>query len=220
MTAASRLRVIRGDKDPGARVESAGRPLSSPLNTTLAAVDICSFGGRDDHVQLHQRREMYARLVEACEITQIPWWECYREDRGDCALIIAPPEVPAEHLLDPFAHHLTAVLRRYNRLASTAARLRLRLAVHVGQVHRDAHGVAGRAVVHLFRLLEAGEFKQALAFSGADLGLIVSDRLYADVTGCGGLIDPDAYQRLSVSCKETQAQAWAWFPPCRAKVAG
>ncbi|MGH3239506.1 MAG: hypothetical protein ACRDNL_03945 [Spirillospora sp.] len=166
----------------------------------------------DEHSQLHQRHQLYARLAEACEITRIPWWDCYREDRGDGALIIAPPEVPADAFLDPFAHHLTAVLRRHNRLASPAARLRLRVAVHAGHVNRDAHGVAGQAVLHLFRLLEAAAFRKALAGGSADLGLIVSDRLYGDATARGGLINPDAYRPLRVSHKETRAKAWLWSP--------
>jgi hypothetical protein len=216
MTISPSLRVIRSD------IESAPQPHTVPsaLHTTLAAVDISSFGNRDDHTQLHQRREMYALLAEACEITRIPWWDCYREDRGDGALIITPPHVPAEDLMDPFAHHLTAVLRRYNRLASASAGLRLRLAVHTGRIHHDAHGVTGQALIHLFRLLEATSFKRAFANAGTDLGLIVSGHLYADATSSSAFIDPDAYKPLRITCKETRTQAWAWFPPSRAGSAG
>lgn len=186
-----------------------------PVHTTLVAVDICSFGDRrrDDGVQLHLRREMYDRLMEACAITRLPWWESHREDRGDGALVVMPPYVPPEDLLDPFAHHLTALLRRYNRLASEAARLQLRLAVHAGRVHGDAYGMAGQPLIHLFRLLEARSFKNALAGSGADLGMIVSDRLYADAMDLGGLVDPGAYRETRISIKETRARAWMWFPP-------
>ncbi|WP_157419543.1 hypothetical protein [Actinomadura kijaniata] len=180
---------------------------------TVVALDICSFGERDDCIQLHQRREMYAQAANAFEMTRIPWSACYREDRGDGVLIIAPPNVPSDYFLDPLAHHLTVLLRRYNRIVSAAARLRLRLAVHAGYVHHDAHGVAGRPLIHLFRLLESGEFKQAVAATDADLGLIVSDRLYADTCGYGGFIDGDAYRRLRVTCKETNTVARVWFPP-------
>ncbi|TDB92486.1 hypothetical protein [Actinomadura sp. 7K534] len=196
---------------PDPMAERHERPPS--MHTTLVAVDISSFGtpGRDDLAQLHVRRHMYGLLIEVFEMTRLPWWDCHREDRGDGALIIAPPEVPAGDFLDPLAHHLTAVLRRYNRLASDAARLRLRLAVHIGLVHRDAHGVAGQALVHLFRLLEAPAFKRAFADSGAELGLLVSDQLYAQACAAGGLIDPAAYRPLRVTSKETRARAWSWF---------
>jgi hypothetical protein len=208
------LRMIRSGERLSQISARLLRPQKWPpgLYAALAAVDICSFGGRDDHVQLHQRRVLYAQLAEVFEMTGISWTECYREDRGDGALIIVPPGVPVHHLLDPLAHHLTAALRRYNRLASTDAQLRLRVAVHAGYVYRDDHGVAGRAVVHLFRLLDSAVFKCALADSGADLGVIVSDRLYGDADG---LVEDAAYRQLNVICKETSAKAWVWIPPRR-----
>ncbi|MGP4029735.1 hypothetical protein [Actinomadura sp. 3N407] len=192
---------------------STGEGLPSPVPTTLAAVDICRFGARSNaRTQLHLRREMYALIAEACRITRVPWAASYREDRGDGALFIVPPDVAAEHLLDPFAHHLVAVLRRYNRLSSHAAQLKLRLAVHTGRVHSDDHGVTGPALVHLFRLLDAPAFKK-IAADTADLAVIVSDRLYTDVTEGGGLIDPTAYKPQRITCKETRTRAWIWTPP-------
>jgi hypothetical protein len=189
------------------------RERGRTLYTTLAAVDISAFGGRhrDDIAQLHVRREMYGLLTEAFEMTRLPFWDCHREDRGDGVLIVAPPDVPAADFLDPLAHHLTAVLRRYNRLASDAAELRLRLAVHAGLVHRDAHGVAGQALVHLFRLLEAPAFKRAFDEAGTHLGLIVSEHLYEQTCTAGGLVDPAAYRCTRVTTKETRARAWSWF---------
>ncbi|XRQ10296.1 hypothetical protein ACN3XK_05160 [Actinomadura welshii] len=197
---------------PPSELIEVPRELGPSMHTTLLAVDIESFGAprRDDLAQLHVRRHMYQLLIESFEMTRLPWWDCHREDRGDGALIVAPPEVPATDFLDPLAHHLTAVLRRYNRLASDAARLRLRLAVHIGLVHRDAHGVAGQALVHLFRLLEAPAFKRVFADGGAELGLLVSDQLYAQACAAGGLIDPSAYESLRVTVKETRARAWFW----------
>ena len=47
----------------------------------------------------------------------------------------------------------------------------------------------------------------------ADLGMIVSDRLYNDAIEDGALINPDAYRRMRITCKETRTYAWVWFPP-------
>ncbi|MFI6516994.1 hypothetical protein ACIBF1_15675 [Spirillospora sp. NPDC050679] len=188
----------------------------APVTTTLAAVDICAFGSRrDTRTQLHLRREMYGLVAEACRITRVPWSDCHREDRGDGALFIVPPDVAADRLLDPFANHLAVVLRHYNHLAGPATRLRLRLAVHTGRVQRDAHGVAGPALVHLFRLLDAPAFRRAAADAAGGLAMIVSDRLYTDAVEGGGLVDPAAYRSQRVTCKETRARAWIWTPPAR-----
>jgi hypothetical protein len=180
----------------------------------MAAVDICAFGGRrHEDVQLHLRDRMYEYLAGAFGMTRLPWLECYREDRGDGVLMIMPPAVPAEALLDPLAHHLNFLLRRGNRLASDTARLRLRLAVHAGDVHRDANGVAGHAVNLLFRILDADRFKKVLTASNSDLGLIVSDQLYMTVTQRAGLVDAEAYQQINIRRKETRTRAWVWLPP-------
>ena len=185
-----------------------------PMHTSLAAVDICAFGSRHyEDEQSHLRDKMYEYLADAFDMTRLPWSESYREDRGDGALIILPPKVLADTLLDPLAHHLNVLLRRSNRFANDATRLRLRVAVHIGDVHRDANGVFGHAVNHLFRLLEASKFKKLLAASDADLGLIASDRLYQATTYRAGLIDADAYQSINVRCKETRARGWVWLPP-------
>jgi hypothetical protein len=190
--------------------------LSPGMHTTLAAVDIAGFGhhDRDDEAQMYVRNAMYRYLTEVFATLQLPWSDCYREDRGDGVLIITPPAVSGECLMDPFLHHLHVALRRHNRLASQAARLRLRLAVHTGQIHRDHNGTGGHDLVHLFRLLDAPKFKKTLNASGADLALIVSDQLYqAAIQRGSGLINPHAYRRRRISHKETRARGWIWTPP-------
>jgi hypothetical protein len=192
----------------------AGAPSAPPTHTALMAVDICAFGDRrDGDMQLHLRAKMYELLARAFAMTLLPWPETYREDRGDGALIILPPAVPAEILLDPLAHHLSALLRQSNRFASDTARLRMRVAVHAGDVHGDAHGVAGRAVVLLFRLLDCPKFKRLLATSGADVGSIVSEPLFQDATHRSGFVDAGTYQQINVRCKETNTRARVWLPP-------
>jgi hypothetical protein len=156
---------------------------------------------------------MYSHIEEAFKITGIPWTDCYQEDRGDGALIIMPPELPAHLLLDPLAHHLNAVLRQDNRTLSRASQMRLRMAAHSGIVHSDAHGVSGHALIHLFRLLEAPAFKKSVELSPMDLGLIVSNRLYRQAHELGGYVDPARYRRVRLKSKETRAIAWIWQPP-------
>jgi hypothetical protein len=189
-------------------------PMSEGLNTTLTAVDISAYGDerRDDDVQMYLREAMYDLVKDALSVIQLPWRYCYHEDRGDGLLVITPPGIPAEALMDPLAHHLHARLRRRNRLASEVAHMRLRLATHTGQIHHDPHGIGGHAAVHLFRLLDSPAFKAALNASGADLGLIVSDQLFHDARR-SGLVDPDAYQPIQATLKETDTRAWVWLPP-------
>jgi hypothetical protein len=184
----------------------------------MVAVDITGFGDprRDTGAQLRLRGRLYDHLMETFDSTGLPWQDCHCEDRGDGAFIVAPPDTDPDDFLDPLAYRLNAVLRRDNRVGGGLMRLRLRMAVHHGQVHYDAHGVAGHATIHLFRLLEADAFKRALRAAGTDLAMIVSDRLYADAAGRGGLLDCAAYRRIRITNKETRrAPAWLWLPPRR-----
>jgi hypothetical protein len=215
-----------GDRFPGHRnagpihVRTSDGVISRPLelapamHTTLVATDIVGFGKkyRDADAQMHVRRMMYELFIEAFTITGLPWWDCHREDRGDGALVVAPPDVHPDSFLDPLAHHLNATVHRYNRHASDNTQLHLRMAVHHGYVYRDTYGVTGDALTHLFRLLEAPAFKKSLATVEADLGVIVSHRLYTDARQRGGLINPAGYAPLHLSYKETRTRAWLWLP--------
>jgi hypothetical protein len=198
----------RSTDSPPAAIKQAKTEL------TLLALDIAAFGDprRDNEIQLHLRRALYDHVAEAFAMTHLPWRRCYHEDRGDGALIVVPPDVEPTDLLDPFAHHLTALLRRSNKLASDPARLRVRGAVHTGRIHADERGIAGQALVHLSRLLDAPAFKRALNASGADFGLVVSDHLHAQALAHGGFFNPAAYRTLTIRHKETRARAWLWLP--------
>ncbi|MFI0479022.1 hypothetical protein [Actinomadura sp. 9N215] len=194
--------------------------LPLPMHTTLLAVDVVGFGRRcpDTAAQRTVRREMYERLGRAFAATGLPWDACRREDRGDGALIVAPTGVDPVACLDRLARNLAVILHHRNRFADDGARLRLRVAVHHGYVERDAYGVFSPATSHLFRLLDAGEFKDALRTAGADLGLITSDTLYTQLFARAaprgdGAVAPAGYRMIRVNCKEIRhAKAWLWLP--------
>ena len=88
-------------------------------------------------------------------------------------------------------------------------RIQLRGALHVGPVFADAHGVSGRAVLDTARLLDAAPLKEALATSGADLGVIVSGFVHDLLAEHhSGLLDPDSFAPVRVTVKEYDVAAW------------
>jgi hypothetical protein len=195
-------------------VTAMDHPEWSPHRVILA-VDIVGFNdeSRDDEVQLALRRSLYLILAQAFEAASIDWSETVHEDRGDGAVMVLPPDVPAATVLGPLALHLRAAVRRHNRLSSEIAQIRLRVSVHAGEVHRDDHGLVGRAVNHVFRLIEAPAFK---SLACGDIAVIVSGTLYDEVVRHGpGLIDPASYRPVIAALKETRAPAWVqtWDGP-------
>ncbi|HEX6470506.1 MAG TPA: hypothetical protein VF069_15520 [Streptosporangiaceae bacterium] len=187
----------------------------------LLAVDVAGFTarGRDDEVQLVIRDALYRLLIAAFCTCGIAWETCHHEDRGDGVLVVVPLHFPTIVVVDALVPRLRAGIRRHNRLSSEIARIRLRVAVHVGEVHRDRYGVAGVAVNHLFRLLDAPAVKETLSAGSGELALIVSDYLYGSVLlPAGEHADLDAYLPVEVALKETRARAWIQAPAQRSAI--
>jgi class 3 adenylate cyclase len=180
-------------------------------HAVVFAVDIADFTAaeRDDEVQLALRDVLYRVLIDAFDAAGVAWEQCLVEDHGDGVLVIMPAQLPIATVIDPLLIFLRAGLRRHNRLSREVAHIHLRAALHVGEVHRDAHGVAGNAVNLLFRLLDAPVLKEALVSQGTELALIVSDQMYEQaVRRNPELMNPTAYRPVIAATKKTRAHAW------------
>ncbi|XVQ10695.1 effector-associated domain 2-containing protein [Spirillospora sp. CA-255316] len=183
--------------------------------STQFVCDIASFGDerRGDDARARVRAGLYAGLRTAFTAEGVSLDGCYREDRGDGALVVLPPDVDTALLLTSVAYRLRGEVRRHNAYSSEAVRFRLRVAVNTGEVHWDGEGLVGTALNHAFRILDAEPFKEVLRASGADLALIVTPRVYDDVVKQGrGLLDRQDYRRLEIKVKELEGFAWVTLP--------
>jgi hypothetical protein len=177
----------------------------------LFAVDIAEITdpGRDEEIRLAVRDALHRLLIDAFEGAGISWRSCVREDRDKGVVVVIPAHMPTIRVVDPLVHEIRLRLARHNRLSSPAAQLRLRLAVHIGEVHRDERGPAGTAVNHLLRILDAPDLRQALRSSDSGLALIVSDYVYWNVIyGGPGGVNPVAYSKITMGAEQFQAPAW------------
>lgn len=190
------------------------RVLAPAMHRTILAVDVEGFGDRrrtNPH-QLAVRQALYQALHRAFTRSRVGWDDCYHEDRGDGVLVLIPPSIPKYLLVTCVPEELAAALSEHNRTRAAEASVRLRCAVHAGEVHRDDHGVAGAAVNLTFRLLEAAPLKSTLAQSPGGLALIVSEWFFEDVLRHDPAGEPARYRRVHVSVKETQTTAWIGLP--------
>ena len=182
---------------------------------TLFAVDIAGFTrpDRDDDIRLYLHEKLYEFLGKAFDDSGVPWASCWSEDRGDGALVVIPPDIPGQGVIDPLPDRLRALVRRHNHFSREAARLQLRIAAHIGPVDHDGYGFVGTDVNLLFRMLEARPLKRALADSGADLALVVSDYVYDSlVRRHPSRVSPDAFRPARFQVKHTRAKAWTYLP--------
>jgi class 3 adenylate cyclase len=102
--------------------------------------------------------------------------------------------------------------RAHNEAASRQRRIRLRAAIHAGEVHYDEYGVAGMAINMAFRLMDADTLKRTLRDSSHALALIASHWFYDEVIRHSPRCSPAAYRQVEVAVKETKATAWISLP--------
>jgi hypothetical protein len=196
----------------------AARTLAPPVGgqvCTLFAVDIAEFTrpDRDDDVRKFMREELYRILERAFDGSGMDWTACFREDRGDGALVVVPPSIAATGIIDPLPERLRSLIRLHNHVSCAAAHFQLRVAVHIGPVDHDGHGFVATDVDFLFRMLDARPLKHALARTGAALALIASDYVYRNVISRHpSLISPAAFRPVRFQVKRTRARAWIYVP--------
>ena len=140
----------------------------------------------------------------------IPWDDCSIEDRGDGAFVLIPPEIPKALLVESLPSALVAALQAHNGAHPGPERIRLRMALHAGEVHYDEHGVTATAVTLAFRLLEAGALKAALARSPGVLAVIASSWFFEEVVRHSS--NTAGYRRVEVAVKETTTIGWICLP--------
>src|SRR3954465_14631176 len=141
-----RIRSLTSHFPPPTPPQPLPPPVANlPTHRSIVVVDVVSFTrpARDTADQLAIRAALYATLRDAFEDSGIPWRQTVREDRGDGVLIFVSADVSKVLLLGKMPARLGELLERGNAQRAPRQRFRLRLAVHAGEVHHDAHGYAG-----------------------------------------------------------------------------
>jgi NB-ARC domain len=133
------------------------------VHRTIVVVDIEGFGDhrRTNPDQVAVRAVLYRAMREAFGRAGISWEGCRHEDRGDGLFVLVPAEVPKGLLVEELPLALVTDLRAHNERRPGSQRIRLRMALHAGEVRYDGYGVTGASVNLAFRLLDASPLKAA-----------------------------------------------------------
>jgi hypothetical protein len=190
--------------------------VSAPMavHRAIVCVDVQGYTDRSrtNVDQIAVRDGMYRALDCAFTRSGVAWKDCYHEDRGDGVLILVPSQIPKNLLVTGVPRRLADELCEHNQVHPGPARIRLRLAVHAGEVYHDKHGVAATAVNVAFRLLEAEVLKRGLAQTPGVLAVIASQWFYEEVIRHTPASRPETYRQVRVSVKETETTAWLCLP--------
>ncbi|MGW4527930.1 ATP-binding protein [Amycolatopsis sp. NPDC004378] len=201
-----------GGPSPVHAVRSAGRRQA--VHRTILVVDVEGFGNpqRTNRDQVAVRGGVYRALAVAFEAAGIPWDSCDVEDRGDGVFVLAGAEVPKAAFVESLPRALATALRRHNRTHQDPERIRLRMALHAGEITYDDFGVTAKSINLAFRLLDAPPLKAALADSPGVLALIVSSWFFNEVVRHSPIEDATTYRQADVTVKETAVRAWISLP--------
>jgi class 3 adenylate cyclase len=184
------------------------------VHRTIFAVDVEGYGNprRTTPHRLALREGLYRALRRAFDDAGVPWAACGTEDCGDGVFVLAPPEIPKGLFVEFLPNALAVAVHRHNRTHHAEARIRLRMALHAGEVAYDDNGVTAPAINHAFRLLEAPALKEALKVSRGVLALITSAWFYDEVVRHSDGLDPTTFRPVRVAVKETRTTGWISLP--------
>ncbi len=181
---------------------------------TMVIIDIEKFGQRKNPDQHWLRRQMYDVLETAAWRAGIPWSACRRADRGDGVIILIPASVAKENITEGFVRELDTELGTHARRSRESVAMRMRVALHAGDVVRDDQGWVGAELNTACRLVDLPALRDALTqVPSARLALIVSDMWFKAVVWHNhGAVDHRDYTRVPITTKELDDWAWIHVP--------
>ena len=186
--------------------------LTDPEYWSIVVIDMAGSGRWDDPAQLRARAALDEMVQAAFRAANIAWHTLLVEDRGDGMIMLIPATVSKVNIFDPVVPSLSAAVREHN--LTNAPQIRLRVAVHAGEVLRGHFGWVGTDLNLTCRLVDSQPLHRELARRPhAAVVVVVSDVIHQAVVRHGHRgIDPTGYTPVHVAAKEVNTRAWVHTP--------
>jgi ribokinase len=186
----------------------AGGPA---LYRVIVVVDAESFTHpvRTDADLAAVRAGIYKTLRYAFDGAGIPWGDCESQDRGDGAIVLVSPSYPKLRLFCPLPAMLRGEVLKHNAGTAPTSRIRLRVAIHAGEVSDDGRGFVGSAVNFACRVVDSPAVKDFHASATSLVTMAVSAGMFNDVVRQEAAAEPDTYCALNVVSKNLECEIYA-----------
>ena len=193
------------------------QPLRPFRRRVIVALDIEGSTSRPDPVKAELRTMIYELFDAALRSAGISAQRRDRfADRGDGLLALIDPADQALLLslaLPAFSRLLAGYNASLPEPTGRDRRLRVRVAVHSGNVHDDDNGCFGEALDIAFRLLDAPSVKETLKMARGAVLLVVSSDIHDLLLSySGGNADHTASCPLTVQVAGNDHQGWIHVP--------
>lgn len=181
------------------------------VHKTMLVLDIEKFGPRLHLEQAEAQRVMYDFFRHVLAKADIEQTAAHVEDRGDGLFAVLDADVSKVGLIRSVITELPTRLYDYNRMASDSTKIRMRAAVHAGDVEITDKGVVGTPAIEVFRLLNSKKLYAQLEASDEPLVLAVTDAIHRgvirhDYSG----VRADRFYPIDADDKAPQVAAWIY----------
>ncbi|MEV5844065.1 hypothetical protein AB0M32_19080 [Streptomyces sp. NPDC051985] len=186
-----------------------------PRYYLIVVIDIERFGRRTDPVQRWLREQLYAIVDKALEQAEIGTDDvAVTSDRGDGCFLLLRPSVSKLDLTTRFLNALQTGLRGHAQRGNEDTALRVRVALHAGEVSEDRRGWVGEALNTACRLVDLDALRTTLAAaSRSGLALAVSADWHAAVVRHDyPELPASGFRELPFVAKEITSHAWLCVP--------
>lgn len=178
----------------------------------LAVTDIENWSARPGPVQARMQSALRQILDRATGSAGIAGIDVRRTSRGDGLIVAFPATAPKEVITSRFVKALNRELRLHHDECPPDEGIRVRLALHAGDVHDGGDEWAGEAVVAACRLVDSDLLRGVLAAADtAVLAMIVSDYWYGAVLR-PGWADTTGFSQVAVDLRGYVGDAWVRVP--------
>lgn len=185
-----------------------------PVHRVILVADIEKSNRREwtDNTRVRMNLNLRRCIEEVGRLAEPMGGRCERYVSGDSAILLF--DIPHKTEFPTVIIALGDAVTRCNEGAADGERMRLRIAVHHGEVSLVADGVVGSDVSYASRLCDSDVLRTALARSAGDLALILSEEFHGIITNwVGGALDAAHCEPVVVMNKETEAVAYIYrFP--------
>jgi hypothetical protein len=179
---------------------------------SLVALDIERWSSRTTVGQGGLKADL-ERLVDETLRGALPEPSAVRRQHiGDGLLLSFPASTPKPLLTQPFVESLDMALRRHVADAAPERRMRLRLALHAGDIVDDGQAWSGDAVVEACRLLDADVLRRVLAATPTSFLVVLVSNAWYDAVVRGGHVSRYGYEHVQVGGKDRVREGWVRVP--------
>jgi hypothetical protein len=189
--------------------------MQAGIRKLCVSYDIEHYSGRGTRREYVTQQRLSDILEFAFQESGAPPGSPEVQEQGDGGIALLPTggDVDEPRLIVGLLNALRTGLAELNEDLVEQARVRLRVGLHEGVVHRAPHGYVGPAVIDVCRLRDSDVVRSALAGSDAPMVVVVADGLYRDVLSQGYHGLPGAaFTPVDVQVKSYRGRAWIYLP--------